>query len=216
MTATSAVFLVAGLLVAAAYFIWRDRPVGFARSAIKTAPLLFFSVSAISAGAPPFLSMALILSALGDLALSRRGASAFLYGLAAFALAHVFYAMVFLSLSAAHLWDSFNAHPLAALAMVATAVSTEVWLTPHVAQLRWPVRAYVLVITAMMLAALTLPATAFAAVLGAVCFVGSDLILSIEQFRLTPGSRLAARASAVVWALYIAGQGLILWGVLQA
>ncbi len=71
------------------------------------------------------------------------------------------------------------------LVLLANTVATEFWLAPHTGSLRWPVRFYVLVITAMGLSALTLPLGL--APLGAALFIVSDTLLAIDLFRLKPG-----------------------------
>ncbi len=197
-----------GLLVALVYYPFANRAPSTRRSVLKTLPLLLFAAAMYAAQAPPLLTAALFLSALGDLALSRDGRAAFLYGLSAFALAHLTYVVLFLGLSHEPLWASLATAPLAALAMLLLAVSTELWLAPHVGALRWPVRAYVGLITAMGLAALTVGAPLL--ILGAALFILSDFILALRMFRMTPDTKRAARAGWAVWSFYIAGQFLIL------
>ncbi len=202
--------IVSALLAALAYLPLANRPPSLPRSALKTAPLLLLAAAARAAEAPAPLTLALLLSALGDLALSREGRAAFLSGLSAFALAHLAYVALFLNMAPAPLLAGIARHPAAALAMLLLAASSEVWLAPHAGPLRWPVRAYVLAITAMGLAALTtgsaLPST------GAALFILSDFILALRMFRIRPGTPASARAGRAVWALYIAGQSLILLG----
>jgi uncharacterized membrane protein YhhN len=213
MSGAGIVFLLIGLAAALAYFPLSHRDSGFGRSVLKTVPLACFAMAAILSGAPPFLGAALLLSALGDAALSRPGRGAFLYGLAAFALAHIVYALLFTSLSGQPLWAAFALAPVVAVPMLALAVSTEVWLAPHTGALYWPVRLYIVLITTMMLAALTLPAPFGLATLGAAGFVASDMILSVQLFRLDKAAALYRPLGWAVWGLYVVGQGLIVWGV---
>jgi len=202
------------LAVATIYFVMIPKRPSVPRSIAKTAPLVFFALIAWAEGLSPFLTATFALSAIGDWALSRAGRSAFLYGLSSFALAHVLFVLAFLALSGVPIWDVFIISPLPALAMVGVAMSTEIWLAPFTGNLRWPVRGYVGVIALMMLGAMTLP-TGFAAILlGAVLFVLSDIVLSLQLFRLTDGSWVALWAGRVVWVLYIGGQSLILWGAI--
>ena len=206
----------AGLLAAIAYLPLSARDPGLLRSAAKTAPLLGFAAAAYLAGAHPFLTAALLLSALGDLALSRPGPRAFNYGLAAFALAHVLYTLLFTAIAGAALWSAFAEAPVFAVATVALALSTEIWLAPYAAHLRWPLRIYVALITAMMLAALVLPGAYLATTLGAAAFLASDLLLALQMFRMAETSRFRAPAGWAVWGLYIGGQALIVWGLALA
>jgi hypothetical protein len=49
--------------------------------------------------------------------------------------------------------------------------------------------------------------------LGAGLFVASDLVLSVELFRMKEDSPATRVASHLVWPLYWVGQGLILIGI---
>lgn len=210
MTGAANWIYLGGLVAALAYLPLAGSATGPVRSLLKVLALGLFALSAWVAEGPVFLVAALIFSALGDLALSRDGRSALLYGLAAFALAHILYILLFLGQSQAALWDAFALSPLPAILMVALALSTEIWLATHTGKLRWPVTAYVALIAAMMLAALTLDA--MLVIIGAALFVLSDLILALRLFRGVP-SRIA---DWLVWVFYIAGQALIVAGLLLA
>ena len=175
----------AGVLAALVYLPLSAHNPGLLRSASKIVPLLCFAASAYLAGAHPYLTAGLLLSAVGDLTLSRPSQRAFIFGLAAFALTHVLYALLFTAISGSPLWAAFAEAPLFAVPMIALAISTEIWLTPRTGNLRWPLRAYIALITAMMLAALILPAAFIIATLGAAGFVASDLILSLQLFRMS-------------------------------
>lgn len=202
-----------GLCFSLAYFPLTSSAPSWPRSAIKTIPLLAFALAAYLADMGPYLVAGLFLSALGDLGLSRDGNGPFLYGLSAFALAHLAYILHFLGVSGAPLWDAFWTAPVVAIVLVALMVSTEVWLASHTGHLQWPVRIYVVIIGAMGLAALTLP---FGwTVVGAGSFIVSDVILAINLFRMSDTHHHRLKAGYAVWAFYIAGQALILWGGLQ-
>ncbi|MCK8464176.1 lysoplasmalogenase [Aliiroseovarius sp. S1339] len=202
--------MILGVLVALAYFPRTEAAPSWPRSIIKTIPLLLFSLSAYLEGVGAFLVAGLFLSALGDFGLSRDGDAPFLYGLAAFALAHLVYILHFMSVSNAPLWDAFSSAPVAAIILVALMVSTELWLATHTGHLQWPVRIYVVIIGAMGLAALTLPFGWM--VIGAALFIVSDVILAINLFRMSDTHHHRMKAGYAVWTLYVAGQVLILWG----
>lgn len=206
----------AGLVAATVYLPLAGRKGNWSTGVLKTLPVALFALASLLAGGPVALTAALMLSAVGDLALSRSGRAAFLYGLAAFALAHVMLILCFQMLGDRPLWEAFALNPLAALALVLLALSTELWLAPHTGRLAWPVRGYVGLITAMGLAALTLPFALWPVTLGAGLFLLSDLILALRLFRMREDAPLAPLASRLLWAFYIAGQALILWGVLAA
>ncbi len=209
----SPALLAAGLVVALVYLAWVTGPTSALRSGLKTLPLVLFTIAAWRTGAPAPLILALALSAAGDLALSRPGERAFLAGLVAFALAHIAYVALFWGLSQAPPWAAFSRAPVAALAMLGLAGSTELWLAPHTGALRWPVRAYVAVIAVMGLAALGLGDPAI--LIGAGLFVASDVILALVIFRMRPGTARTHLASRLLWGLYIGGQFLILAGAIS-
>ncbi|MGB5560373.1 MAG: lysoplasmalogenase family protein [Paracoccaceae bacterium] len=217
MPASAFWITVTGLALALAYLPLAPRATGPLHGALKTLPLSLFAVASFVAGAPALLTMALVLSALGDLTLSRGtlsgdGRAARAYGVAAIALVHLCYILLFVAASQAPLWDAFATAPLAAIAIVALALSTEIWLAPHTGARRWPVRAYVALIAAMMLAALTFPPVTP----GAAALAASDAILSLWLFRRGDASRWTVPAGRAIWMLHVAGHALILWGVLTA
>ncbi len=198
---------VAGAALALLYgAAFAGAPSSGAKSAVKTASVLALALAALPAHAPGPVVAGLALGAAGDFLLSRPGTRAFLAGMAAFAAGHIAYGLAFLA-------PGTLPPLLPALALAALALSTEVWLAPRTGALRWPVRGYVAVITLMALAALTLPAPRWPALVGALLFLLSDLLLSLDLFVLPEGraKRLAARA---LWACYWSGQALILKGML--
>jgi uncharacterized membrane protein YhhN len=204
----SALLLWTGLAVALVYLPLTSGPPGWLRSAVKTAPLVAFALAAFFGGGSPWLVAGMFMSALGDFALSRERAAAFLYGLASFALAHILYILFFLGMSGVPLWGAFIAQPPLALALVVFGLSAEMWLVPHAGRLRWPVRIYVAAITLMGLAVLTLPIGAVT--LGALLFIASDTMLAVQLFRLRDDDPLAGPLSWGVWVAYVTAQALIL------
>lgn len=172
-------------------------------SLLKTASTALLALSAWLSGGPALLVAGLGFGAAGDLALSRPGKLAFLAGMGAFAIGHLAYAAL--------MWTPGNhwqIWPLG-LVMLALAASTEFWLIPRTGDLRWPVRAYVVIITAMALAALTLRADQTATAVGAGLFVLSDLLLAVHLF-VAPRRWLAY----ALWPVYWLGQTYILLGSL--
>jgi len=197
---------VAGI-TALAYLWLTETPPSLRRTVVKATPLLAFAMSAGLSGAPVWLVVALGLSAVGDIALSRGGSRAFLVGLVAFALAHLAYLAVF----APQVVQWYMA-PIAALSGVA--VLAMVVVVPRRDPLTWPARIYAVIICAMTAAALSLPLGLRAATLGAVLFLLSDLILAIRMFHLSDGSAGSRMASYILWVFYVGGQGLILFAFL--
>ncbi|WP_185968556.1 lysoplasmalogenase [Paracoccus sp. M683] len=192
------------LAVGFAVIFWlrhAGRPPSWAGSIAKTASTALLAATGAITGAPWLVVAGLALGSAGDFALSRPGQVAFLAGMAAFAAGHLAYvAQMWTPAGAGQLW------PLG-LAMMALAISTELWLIPRTGDLKWPVRGYVLVITAMALAALTLPPERGLMALGAGLFVLSDLLLAIWLF-IQPRRALAL----ALWPAYWCGQALILAG----
>lgn len=199
-----------GIAIALIYLPMSNNTPSWARSLAKTAPLLVFALAAWLARAPDLLLLGFVLSALGDYALSRRGDGAFLYGLAAFAVAQVVYLALFLGLSGRPIWSAFSVAPVLAVFLAGIALSTELWLVPHVHRLRWPVRVYVTAISGMGFAALTVPLGEIT--LGAALLIASDLLLALQLFRMGEDNPLVGPAGWVVWGTYITGQALVLAG----
>ena len=198
--------LLVGLAAALIYgLVYCYRGPSTAKTAVKAVPMLSFAMAGGLTYANPLIVLALMLSAIGDIALSRNGARAFLVGLAGFALAHAVYIMHFWGLAGGlHL-------SVAALSVMVFAAATEVWLIPYTAAMRWPVRIYVLLISLMALTALGLPEMPLA-MIGAFAFLASDTILALQLFRMTESSRWQIPASVTLWGLYAAGQFAILAG----
>lgn len=208
------VFAGLGLIAALGYQAMLGRPVGALRSAVKTGATLMLALASLAAGAPMLLVLALALGALGDFFLSREGQGAFLKGVASFALAHAVYVALFAGLPGgaglmALSWPRLGG----VVGLLALAASTPVWLLPHAGPLKAPVAGYVGIITAMGIAALHLAGDFSPAAIGAALFLGSDLILSVQLFRLRAGSLAYRAARQAVWPLYWGGQALIAFGV---
>lgn len=183
----------------------QDQP-GPGASAAKTASVALLALIALAVGAPLPVTLGLAFGALGDFFLTRRGESAFLAGMAAFATGHLLYVLwMFTPENAARaVW---------ALPVIALALSAEYWLLPRTGALVWPVRAYIWIIAAMAAAAATLPDVHRLAILGAALFLISDLLLSLRLFVTTDPTRQRL-LSLLLWPAYWGGQALILLGSL--
>jgi len=128
--------------------------------------------------------LGLLFSLGGDMALMFPSDKAFLLGVAAFLLAHVVY-------GATLGWLGGLPGPLLwpGLALAVIGVGFYAYLYPHLGKMRVPVGAYTLVISAMVLTAIsTLHSDAFSAAqswlvtVGATLFYISDMILAIYKF----------------------------------
>ena len=200
-----------GLAVAAAvmYLPLTAAATSRARSLRKTLPVALLAMAAFVGGAPLLLVIPLGFSAVGDFALSRDGSASFLGGMLAFAAAHIAYIVLMVALGGGL---DMSQWPLIAV-MVAFGLSTEWWLRPHTGALKWPVRAYVGIILAMALLALGLPEARHVALWGALLFVVSDMILSVETFVLDPVDARRKPAGKLVWISYICAQIGLFWGL---
>lgn len=124
------------------------------------------------------------LSMAGDVLLIPKAQAAFLLGLGSFLLGHVAYAVAFVTRGASY---SVALAAAALLAIPASVVGR--WLWPHVPkEMRGPVAAYILVISAMVALALGSVAKLGGAtvILGAVMFYASDLSVARDRF-VAPG-----------------------------
>lgn len=199
-----AVVVFAALLAALAYLPFTHRDKTLWHSVLKTMPVAVFAGSAAVQGAPGLLVAGLALSALGDWALSRPFERAFMAGLVSFALAHLCYLGLFIGLV-----ETWRILPV--ILLIGFALSSELWLAPFTGDMRWPVRVYVGLICAMVMAALSLPDLYRMASVGALLFMASDLILALQMFRMSPDTKRARWAGYTLWTLYILGQMTILF-----
>ncbi len=204
-TFLAALCLAAGL--AAAVLETRDRPVASALS--KMAAATAYIVFALRLGATGtvygrVVLVALALSWLGDLALTRKGAGRwFAAGLGAFLAAHLAYGAAFLVRGVA-----LHGTLAGAVVMAVVAVVVLRWIEGGTLpeRLRIPVRAYLAAIGVMVALA---AGTGSAAILaGATLFAVSDIFVARQRF-----VRPAAVNRMVGLPLYFAGQLLLAWSV---
>ena len=176
------------------------------RTIVKTLSIGILAVLAFHLGGPMALILALGFSALGDAFLAYEGDKNFLGGLASFLIAHVFYVILFINQPS----EILVLQPLrlaAIVAMLAFLGFMLVRLLPKVGSLKFPVLAYMLVITVMGVSAMGMDKPL--AILGAVMFIASDAILATEKFLMAPDHPQRATSSIAIWALYYIGQLLI-------
>lgn len=196
-----------GLSVALAlwFLVWFcARGLSLTKTVVKTASVAGLAVAAWLALAPLWLVAALGLAALGDFFLSREGDGAFLAGLSAFALAHLAYVALILVIDV-----PLSLNVLSLGVMVFSAVMAFV-IVPRAGSLRWPVFAYIVVIGAMGTLTLSLPASFATAMVAAVLFMLSDMILGLERFVWGPVNPLRRAAPYAIWSTYWVAQLLFL------
>ena len=200
---------IAAVLYAAAFL---HRSPSALRTVVKTAAVGALAVIAYLADVPWLLAAGLALSAVGDAFLAGDPDRWLPAGLGAFLLAHLLYIWFFLETGLG--LASFAASPVrlaGAVAVFVLAAGMLAWLWRSLGAMRRAVSVYVGAIAVMVAASFTLPAPLWPAALGAVLFMLSDAVLSVELFKGLK-SRVAAHA---VWALYYLGQFAIGWAFVR-
>lgn len=147
--------------------------------------LLSFSTPGVQPAFTWGITLGLVLSLGGDVALMFKASKAFLTGLVLFLLAHVVYAIVFTVPNGFHPQDLITAAVLLAIA-----VPVYLFLLPGLHNLKIPVILYILVICFMVNRAVSTffgdafsPTQAWLMASGAILFWLSDLLLAINRFR---------------------------------
>jgi uncharacterized membrane protein YhhN len=167
--------------------------------------LLSFTTSDVQPSFTLGITLGLLLSMGGDVALMFKARRAFLLGLVLFLLAHVVYSITFTVPNGFHPQDTFTA-----VVLLAMAVPTYLFLLPGLDGMRFPVLFYILVICFMVNRAVSAffgdaftTLQAWLVAVGAMLFWLSDLLLAINRFR-TP-----FRLEPFGLYLYYGGQMLI-------
>jgi uncharacterized membrane protein YhhN len=174
--------------------------------ALKTSMCVLLAVLAFRGGFRLF-AVALLFSAAGDAFLAYDGERLFVPGLASFLATHVLYAIVFVlatRTSGAPLTLGRKA-TLAIIPAFAAVYSAVLW--PNLGALAVPVVLYIGAIVVM--AMLSLRVRAIEVPLGAVLFMISDSLISLEKFLWS-----AALIGPLVWITYALAQLLITRGML--
>ena len=166
------------------------------KTVVKTASVAILALAAVAYGGPMALAAALALGATGDYFLSRPGERAFLVGLVAFALSHLAYIALLLGAGAG--WPGPVAYLMCAFGVV---MAMALW--PGAGALRLPVLGYIVVIVAMGVTALSIPAQA---IIPAFLFIVSDTVLGLSLFVLRAESAFNRAAPYIIWGTYWAAQ----------
>jgi uncharacterized membrane protein YhhN len=203
-------FLILAVIFALIFFILRWRNFFALRPFIKAAMAILLAVYCLQAPAIPLYIMAVgfALSALGDYFLDLRGEKWFLPGLISFFIAHVAFAVylfphtVPLSMYTGFEWGM-------SVGLIAATIGFYIWLKPALpSDMKIPVAAYSVVITLMGIAALTTTIGSMLVPIGAILFIASDVVLSVERFKFK-----FPLDKQINWALYASGQILLAVGV---
>lgn len=215
---TSLMLLAAGAAAAAAYGVFfLQRPPSLLSAAVKTAFMAALAAAFALADAHPLLLIALMASALGDLALAFDKKALVPFGILSFLIAQLAYCFVFLALwiiapDGSPLWPRYAAMA----AIVVTALGFLIWMAPKLGWFALGVIPYSAAITAMACMAMWLPWAGWPAMLGAVSFLVSDFVLAVELFRLPPEAPVRRITAPVVWWTYAGAQLLIAAGIVLA
>lgn len=213
-----AFFALASLGAAAAIAygaVFLHRPESLVRALVKTLFMGALTVAFALTGTHPLLLIALAASALGDFLLAFKARWVLPFGILSFLIAQLAYLLIFTALwffsgDNSPLWPRY----IAMGAIVLATLGFLVWLAPRLGWMALGVVPYAIAITAMASMAMWLPWPAWPAMLGAVSFLASDLVLAAELFRLPPEAPARRITTPLVWWSYVAAQALIVTGVL--
>ena len=198
----SGLLFVAALVAAALYTLllpWQPYP---GSVVLKTSMCVLLAAYAWQAK-QKLLVAALLCSAAGDAFLGVDGQRLFVPGLASFLVAHIFYIAIFIRGGHTALSRSRQI-VLAAIVVFTVGYAAILW--PVLGDLRWPVAAYMTVITVMALCSLRMKSTLLP--LGAVLFMISDSLIALGKF-LSPAGWLGP----AIWITYAAAQLLLTYGL---
>jgi len=124
------------------------------------------------------LTGALVGSLCGDILLDLSYANIFIFGLAAFLVAHLFYTVLFFRYAKSP--DGFDKMTIGGLVLFAGVM---MWIFRGIAPaLYGPVVVYILLIVTMSIGALLVPAENHRLFWGAILFIASDVVLAINKF----------------------------------
>jgi uncharacterized membrane protein YhhN len=176
--------------------------------ALKTSMCVLLAIAAFRGNFKLF-ALALLFSAAGDAFLAYDGQRLFVPGLASFLVTHVLYAVVFVlaTKGAAAPMSVGRKVMFAVIPTFAVVYSAVLW--PNLGALAIPVVLYIAAIVVM--AMLSLRVRAIEVPLGAVLFMISDSLISLEKFLWQ-----AAWIGPLVWITYALAQLLITRGMLTS
>ncbi len=194
------------VICAVGYLPLTARPAGVLRSVVKTSAVAALALAAGVAQAPVMLVLALTFCALGDWLLSRDGDRAFIAGVAAFAAGHVAYIILFLLQPSADVARIVQSPQIWIVGVfIVFGLAMALLLAPRAGALRGPVLGYIPIILGMGIAVLVLPGPGWALV-AAIAFITSDLVLASEKFLLRDDHWALRWTPYVVWSLYWGAQ----------
>lgn len=176
-------------------------------SLLSFLPLTYLSVVPDHIAGLIALSLALFLSAVGDMFLALGDERKFFVaGLSAFLLAHVVYIVGFVPFIEVPSLERV----MLVVVCAAAALSLVARLWPQLGALRLPVLAYFGIIMVMVGGSLAIPMASFWLPVGAVIFAVSDSLIAVRKF-MAP----FAFVNELVWGTYVVAQFLITGSMLE-
>ncbi len=178
---------------------------------IKVFPILILlSCSLILLPNKPkyWISVALIASGIGDVMLALPLDNSFIWGLGAFFVAQVIYAISFFFFKKQRALSKVNLAIV--LMLLVYSVSMAIYVLPHTGELLLPVAAYLSVITLMGISALR-SSLNWKVSVGALLFISSDSALALSVFK-TP----LPLSSYIVMTTYYLAQYFIVFGMIDS
>jgi uncharacterized membrane protein YhhN len=174
--------------------------------ALKTSMCVLLAIVAFRGNLKLF-ALALLFSAAGDAFLAYDGERLFVPGLASFLVTHVLYAVVFVLATKGAPAPMSTGRNVTLAIIVTFAIAYGAVLWPNLGALAIPVMLYIAAIVVMAMLSLRVPAIEVPA--GAVLFMASDSLISLEKFLWQ-----AAWIGPLVWITYALAQLLIARGML--
>lgn len=164
-------------LVFIASLNFRPYPLVYVVKVVPTYSLMALAFLRIEGLRGKLIGVGLLFSGIGDIVLELDRANYFVYGLAAFLVAHLFYIAAFVKGM-----QIKGPRTLAALAIVAYGVIIGYLLTPKLGDMLVPVVAYLVVIIVMGIFACLGAANHWLVIIGACFFILSDSIIAVNRF----------------------------------
>ena len=197
----------AALLGIAYWLILLRKEESLLRAAAKTLPMALLAFTSWWAESAYFLTLALVLSSIGDWFLAFRGERAFLAGLGAFLAAHLVYCALFFAGQDVE-WTQGPWFLSGTVLVFALALGVFRRLRDHLGPMKIPVAIYCGAIAAMAVAALGNGPDPLL-ISGVALFMASDLVLAHEVFMLEEDSPARKVTAPFVLLSYLAAQILI-------
>ena len=184
---------------------FRPYPGDFIIKAIPVLSLALLAFTAIPGIRGKLLGTGLLFSDLGDILLELDRSNYFIFGLAAFLIAHIFYIMVFIRKPRFAI-----SRAIIVFIMILYGIVLGVILIPHLGSMTIPVMAYLTVILLMGISASLGSDNHLFIIAGASLFILSDSIIAVDKF-LTP----VPYSHFWIMSLYYTAQFFILSGALK-